>query len=165
MSTFENKVEVVTDFLRNRASLNRLTDYQEVGRVAAELMYRRGQRRHAQPVRREKIAEVLRQVDKNSLEEKGVLLSSLVVHFWDNEVGHRFHDQAVDLGVADSDTDPGYRKGFHQSQLQKAFDAYPEFVGVDPDTAQVVSVNNGEDEVNVEDLDEAEAEDYEDADA
>jgi hypothetical protein len=29
----------------------------------------------------------------------------------------------------------------------------------------VVSVNNGEDEVNVEDLDEAEAEDYEDADA
>ena len=151
MSTFENKVEVVTDFLRNRASLNRLTDYQEVGRVAGELLHRRGQRRISTPVDRAKIAEVLRTVDKNSLADKGMLLSALVVHFWDNEVGHRFHDSAYKLGVADSDTDPGYRRGFHASQVEKAFAAYPEFVPVDLDAVPD----------DVEELDE----DYEDADS
>ena len=98
MSTFENKVEVVTDFLRNRASLRRLTDYQEVSRVAGEVLHRRGQRHHAAPVDREKIAGVLKKVDDDSVENQGFMLSAIVVHFWDNEAGHRFFDRPTTVG-------------------------------------------------------------------
>ena len=124
MSSQENKVAALRDFLVNRAALSRMTNFQEAGRVMGTLLYARDQRHTDRPVRREAIVAALRDVDRLSLDEKGVLLSALVVHFWDNEVGHRFHEMAVDAGVADSDTDPGYRKGFHAAQVVKAFAAY-----------------------------------------
>lgn len=87
MSSFEHKVAAATDFLRNRASLGRITNHQEVGRAVGEILHRRGQRGISTPVRREKIKVVLEQVDRTSWGEDGILLSALVPHFWDNEPG------------------------------------------------------------------------------
>jgi hypothetical protein len=88
MSSFEHKVAATTDFLRNRASLGRITNHQEVAAAVGEILHRRGQRSISTPVRREKIKAVLDQVDRNSWGEEGILLSALVPHFWDNQPGH-----------------------------------------------------------------------------
>jgi hypothetical protein len=99
MSTFEAKVEVVYDFLANRASLKRLTNTQEVANVAGYTLKNRQERRIDSPVRRDKITKVLAAVDRKSFAEKGVLLSATVAHFWDNEVSRYFYKRAAKKGV------------------------------------------------------------------
>lgn len=131
MSTFDSKVAAATDFLRNRASLNRRTTLQELGTVLGELLAKRGQRTISTPVRREKLGKVLRAVDKKSYADDGILLSALVVHFWDNEPGHRFYESAKALGLS---VDP-------KEELRKACARFTEFVPVSfdvvvPDTIE-----------------------------
>lgn len=130
MSKFEDKITATQDFLANRASLGRLTTYQEVGRVVGELLCARGQRHTIDPVNRDKIAEVLKAIDDVTVDTQGYMLSAIVVHFADNEAGHRFFEQAYERGLYESDTDPGYRHGFHASHVTKAFAAFPEFVPI-----------------------------------
>jgi hypothetical protein len=121
MSTFESKVDATYDFLVNRASLRRVTNHEEIGRVIGKTLMEKQQRRIDSPVRREKVIAALRAVDDRSLSEKGVMLSALVTHFWDNGVGSRFFDSATQRGVYEGNVD---RKSFHESQVKKAFSAY-----------------------------------------
>lgn len=99
MSTFEAKVAVVTDFLVNRASLARVTNLKELGEVAGALLHDRQLRHVSTPVRRDKLKDVLRAVDAKSYADKGVLLSAVVVHFWDNAPGSTFFTSAAQQGV------------------------------------------------------------------
>lgn len=122
MSSFADRVAVARAFLINRASLGRASNYRELIRVIGT--HTGGRRRH---VNRDKVAEILRAVDDASLADKGILLSALVVHFWDNEAGHRFFDQVAEreLLLAEPD-DQDARKIFHAEQVVKCFEAYPE---------------------------------------
>lgn len=147
MSTFEAKVSVVTDFLANRASLQRLTSLQEVGVVAGKLLAERGLRRIDTPVRRDKIKDVLRAIDTRSYAEHAVLMSVLVPHFWDNNPGADFWDRASRLGLYDG----GDREDFINDQFAKVVALYPEVVGVNdnvviPDDASELEDEGTEDE-------------------
>lgn len=138
MSTFDAKVAVATDFLRNRASLNRRTTLRELGTAMGEILNQRGQRSISRPVRREKLGEVLAAVDKKSYAEDGILLSALVVHFYDNDPGHRFFESAQALGLSNVD---------HNEQLEKALARYTEFVPVSFDPVVPDDISElGEDE-------------------
>lgn len=126
MSSTTDKIAATTDFLRNRASLNRRTTLQELGTVVGEVLAQRGQRGVSTPVRREKFDKVLLAVDKQSFKDNGILLSALVTHFWDNKPTHRFYDNAAALGL-NVGSDP---EAFHKEQLRKVCAAYPDFVHV-----------------------------------
>ena len=102
MSSFEDKVTATRDFLANRASLQRVTNHEEIGRVIGKLLYARHQRRIDTPVRRDKVIKVLRALDSQTLEKGGFMASALVTHFWDNEVSHRFYEDAEGRGVSGS---------------------------------------------------------------
>ena len=130
MSTFENKVTVATDFLRNRASLNRRTTLQELGTVMGEVLNKRGQRSIATPVSRDKLRKVLREVDKQSWAEDGILLSALVVHFWDNKPGRHFFESAEALTGFAASGSPEKSEYFHNKELRKACARYTELVPV-----------------------------------
>lgn len=127
MSKFEHKVAATREFLQNRASLNRLTSHREVGIVIGELLANRHQRRIATPVSREKVIKVLRAIDDESVAQDGIMLSALVVHFWDNEPGHRFYESAMARGLLSGNAN---FKAFHQEQLAKIATRYSEFVPV-----------------------------------
>ena len=60
MSSIENKVEVIHEFLENRAQLQRVTGFQEIQRVAGEKLLEKGYRYpYAVPVRRADVATAL----------------------------------------------------------------------------------------------------------
>jgi hypothetical protein len=124
MSTQQDKVTAAYDFLANRASLGRTTSHQELGVALGPLLMARAQRRIDRPVRREKVKVVLAEVDKISLERNGVLLSPLVPHFWDGNVGNDVRRSAsrkgIDLGSPDK----------VRSYQGKIFSAFPSFVEV-----------------------------------
>lgn len=144
MSTQQDKVTAAYDFLANRASLKRTTSHQELGVVLGPLLMARAQRRIDRPVRREKVKVVLAEVDKISLERNGVLLSPLVPHFWDGNVGNDVRRSAsrkgIDLGSPDD----------VRSYQKKIFSAFPSFVEVSqtppapPVTARVAPPVNTE---------------------
>lgn len=136
MSTFEAKVDQAYKFLVNRASLGRVTNYEELGRVLGQKLMESAQRRIDTPVRREKLPKVLRAVDDRSLSEKGVLLSALVVHFWDNDAGHRFFEAAGARGLYDGS--PG--REFHKAQLANTIAAYGGAVSVPDDASELDEV-------------------------
>lgn len=119
MSTFEAKVEVTRDFLKRRAEIGRTTTFQELGAVVGQRLYELGQRSIAIPVRREKIADVLKAIDDESLAKDGVMLSVLVVHLLDNGIGHRFYEWAVERGLLDEDATEEMREEFHSQQFFK----------------------------------------------
>ncbi len=157
MSTFEDKYAAVKDFLLNRASQNRLTDYNEVQRVVADMLHRRQQRHHAQPISREKIAKVLKKLDDETLANGNYMLSSIVVHFWDRKAGHRFFEQAQERGFFNYKTTDEDRQEFHKAQVKLAFKSnrefYPVILEPIPDTAEELEDYDDYDEV----------EDYEDS--
>lgn len=124
MSSFEDKVSAVTDFLRNRASLQRLTSHEEVGNVAGKLLRARQQRHIDTPVIREKIIEVLAEVDRKSFKKQGFLLSALVTHFFDNNVGHRFYERAIATGLLSTYADEEARRVFHRNHVKKIYAHY-----------------------------------------
>lgn len=124
MSTQQDKVTAAYDFLANRASLGRTTSHQELGAALGPLLMARAQRRIDRPVRREKVKAVLAEVDKLSIQRTGVLLSPLVPHFWDGNVGNDVRRSAsrkgIDLGSPDK----------VRSYQGKIFSAFPSFVEV-----------------------------------
>jgi hypothetical protein len=99
MSTQENKVEVITEFLRNRASLGRVTTVQEIQRVAAEMLVAHGYRDDLYLVDRDVVNDVLNEIAKASFAEQGFILPAIVVHFADDEPPSRFIYQAVNAGL------------------------------------------------------------------
>lgn len=124
MSTFEAKVQVVYDFLANRASLKRLTTHQEVATVAGYVLKGRHERRIDSPVRREKIKDVLKAVDEKSWSEKNVLLSATVAHFWDNDSSRAFYKRASSKGVVPGYVGRGEQTSFIDGYRNKVFSAY-----------------------------------------
>jgi hypothetical protein len=99
MSTQENKIEVVTEFLRNRASLGRVTTVQELQRVAAEMLVAHGYREDLYLVDRDVVNDVLNEIAKASFAEEGFILPAIVVHFADDNPPSRFIYQAVNAGL------------------------------------------------------------------
>lgn len=101
MSTSEAKVDVIYDFLVNRASLGRTTNLQEIAAVISPILVSRQERRREQPlVRREKIKAALDAVDNRSWSTFGVLLSPLVAHFWDTDLSRATVNRAQRRGLS-----------------------------------------------------------------
>lgn len=119
MSTSENKVEVITEFLQRNARLGRLTNMVEVQLATGLELAVRGYRTNgsAQPVEREKVATALAEVARRSYEEEGLLLPALVVHFEDKAPGHRFVVWAAQAGLMElPDFDPD--SGDNEDELE-----------------------------------------------
>jgi hypothetical protein len=117
-SKFEDKVTAVTDFLANRASQGRLSNHREVQTAVSEILAKRGQRDKSTDLDRRSIQRVLTEVDKHSWESAGVLLSSLVPHFWDNKPGRSLGYRLRERGISIADAQ------------QAVFAQYGEFVPV-----------------------------------
>lgn len=140
MSTHQDKVAAAYDFLANRASLGRTTSHQELGAVLGPLLMARQQRRIDRPVRRDKVKAVLTDVDKISLERNNVLLSPLVPHFWDGNVGSDVRSRAIRKGI-DLATPKKVRN--YQATI---FASFPSFVEVSqtPPVQESVQSSDGE---------------------
>lgn len=126
MSTFEAKLAATEKFLANRAKLGRLTTYQELGTVLGKKLAENGQRRIDTPVRREKVADVLKALDKKYA-DSGFLPSVLVSHFWDNSPGHRFFKTAVRSGLLPETAGEDEREGFVEAQRAFAQEAFANY--------------------------------------
>jgi len=135
MSTHENKIEVITEFLRNRAALGRVTNVREIQMVAGEMLYTKEQRSHPFPVEREKVHAALDDIAKASYAAEGVLLNAVVTHFWDDEIGERATRWGVLIGVVDQDTAVPTEalKAFFLAQRAEVFAKYQN-TPVIPDT-------------------------------
>ena len=125
MSTHEDKITAVTAFLINRAQLRRVTNHEELQRVTGQLLFNGGRRETPMPLSREGIVNILKEVDEVSVKDKGVMLSALAVHFWDDGITPRFYEQAIQHGLLPLEADDVERRHFHANQLSKIFDAYP----------------------------------------
>lgn len=141
MSTHEHKVKAVYDFLRTRAALGRVTTHEEVGVVIGRTLAERKQRRIDRPVRREKVQDALRAVDEQSFEEKGVLLSALVAHFWDDNASRKFIQRASEKGLYLGNVDPDSWGASHRDAV---YAAYPEVDEVIPDDASEICTACGQ---------------------
>lgn len=124
MSTFNDKVIATQAFLLNRIALRRVTNHEELQRVIGQMLFINGRRSNPFPISREKIIDALKAVDEQSVKEHGVLLSALVVHFWDDGITHRFYESAVLNGLLPVDASDAERKAFHAEMLAKVYDAY-----------------------------------------
>lgn len=115
----EENVEVITLFLRQRASLRRVTNHQEVQRVAGEQLHLNGRRGRPRMLERE---EVIAAFDTIAGTEEGLALTTLVVHFWDNDPPSRFPVRADALGhTFDSPDDVGV---YREELMEQAFNAH-----------------------------------------
>jgi hypothetical protein len=100
MSTMDHKVEVITEFLQNRAQLQRVTGFQEIGEVAGKKLLEKGYRsQSSSPVKRGDIAEALAIIAQTSYQQNQVLLPALVTKFWTNEPTHEFALWASNAGL------------------------------------------------------------------
>lgn len=124
MSTFNDKVIATNAFLLNRIGLRRVTNHEELQRVVGQMLFLNGRRSNPFPVDREKIIDALAAVDDLSIKEHGVLLSALVVHFWDDGITHRFYESAILNGLLSADADEDERTAFHAAHLAKVYDTY-----------------------------------------
>ena len=124
MSTFNDKVIATNAFLLNRIALRRVTNHEELQRVIGQMLFINGRRSNPCPISRETIIDALKAVDEQSVKEHGVLLSALVVHFWDDGITHRFYESAVLNGLLPVDASDAERKAFHAEMLAKVYDAY-----------------------------------------
>jgi hypothetical protein len=80
-----------------------------------------------------------------------VLLSALVVHFWDDGITHRFYESAVLNGLLPADADEDERTAFHAAHLAKVYDTYANIVV--PSDLSALFTNESEDEDEEADLD------------
>lgn len=103
MSTIEQKIEVITEFLQRQARLGRLTNPLEVQLAAGLALAEKGYRASGscQPVSRDEVGLALAQIAKTSFAEDGIILPALVVHFEDKQPGHRFVAQAAEAGLVE----------------------------------------------------------------
>lgn len=123
MSNFDQKVEVVTNFLVTRAQLGRVTTFSEVAAQAGQALYERGYRSNgsARPVSREKLADVLAAIASRSVKDNGFILPAIVLHAQDNGAGHRFIQWALDNNVMDGSDNVAT---VHRQQVNKVFANY-----------------------------------------
>ena len=124
MSTFNDKVIATNAFLLNRIALRRVTNHEELQRVIGQLLFNAGRRSNPFPVSREKIIDALKAVDEQSVKDKGVLLSALVVHFMDDGITPRFYESAVLNGLLPVDASDEDRAKFHREHLGKVYGTY-----------------------------------------
>lgn len=100
MSSMEQKVEVIGEFLENRAQLQRVTGFQEIQRVAGEKLLEKGYRYSSNaPVSRSDVAEALSVIATTSYQQNQVILPALVAKFWDNSPTHEFAQWATNAGL------------------------------------------------------------------
>jgi hypothetical protein len=123
MSNFDQKVEVVTDFLVSRARLGRFTTYSEVGYIAGQMLNDRGYRStgSSRVVARGKVVDVLAQIAARSVADDGFILPAIVLHANDNGTGHRFAEWALQNGVMTEDDSV---LPVHFDQVRKVFSHY-----------------------------------------
>jgi len=112
MSSFNDKVIATQAFLLNRIGLRRVTNHEELQRVIGQMLFANGRRSNPFPLSREKAIDALAAVDDLSFKEHGVLLSALVVHFWDDGITHRFYEKAILNGLLSPDADEDERQAF-----------------------------------------------------
>lgn len=98
MSTKENKIEVITDWLVRCARKQRLTNYVEVQVAAGLGLAEKGYRANGScvPVEFDDVVEALNEIAETSFAQDGAILPALVVHFGDKKPGHRFVKYAGD---------------------------------------------------------------------
>lgn len=100
MFTLGQKIEVIAEFLVNRAQLQRVTNFQEIGRVAGEKLLEKGYRNYSsEPVSRSDVALALSVIAQNSHSENAILLPALVEKFWTAEPTHEFALWASNAGL------------------------------------------------------------------
>ena len=145
MSTFNDKVIATQAFLLNRIALRRVTNHEELQRVVGMMLFANERRSNPFPISREKIVEALKAVDNLSIKEHGVLLSALVVHFWDDGITPRFYESAVLNGLLSVDASDAERKAFHAEMLAKVYDAYAN-VTVPADLSEMFPADDDADE-------------------
>jgi hypothetical protein len=98
------KVEVIGEFLQNRASLQRVTGFEEIQRVAGQKLLEKGYRYSSNvPVRRSDVAEALRIIADQSFKQDEILLPAIVVKFWTNEPTHEFATWASAAGLMEGE--------------------------------------------------------------
>lgn len=104
MSSMEHKVEVISEFLENRAQLQRVTGFQEIQRVAGEKLLEKGYRYSSNvSVRRKDVAQALAVIADQSYKNHQVILPALVVKFWTNEPTHEFAQWATNAGLMEGE--------------------------------------------------------------
>lgn len=104
MSSIEQKVEVITEFLQNRAQLQRVTGFEEIQRVAGQKLLEKGYRYSTNtPVRRGDVAQALTIIADQSYKDAEILLPAIVVKFWSNEPTHEFATWASNAGLMDGE--------------------------------------------------------------
>lgn len=126
MSSSEHKIEAITEFLRNRAALGRVTNVREIQMVAGELLFKKEQRSHPYPVSRDSVHAALDEIAKTTYQAEGATLVALVTHFWDDEPGDRWERWAAQIGVVDPDktVDTAWLKAFFLGQRAEVFAKY-----------------------------------------
>lgn len=147
MSTQHDKVTALHAFLLNRIALRRVTNHEELQRVIGQLLFNAGRRSNPFPVSREKVIDALKVVDEQSVKDKGVLLSALVVHFMDDGITPRFYESAVLNGLLSVDASDAQRKAFHAEMLAKVYDAYAN-VTVPADLSEMFPSDPSDDEAD-----------------
>lgn len=112
MSSFNQKVTVVTEILQDNARQLRLTNRQELERESGRRLYLRGQKKNDGELDRYKVVEVLERIARNTTD--GVLLPAIVVHYSDSRPGRRFSEWAQLAGVSAN----------HGDAVRRVFDVY-----------------------------------------
>lgn len=118
MSTFDQRVQVVRDFLIGRARLRRTTTFQEIGVATGEALAKYRTSGSTKPMSRQKVAAALSEVARTSLKENGFILPAIVVHWNDNRPGHRYAEWVSKAGLS------SYGEGNHATQVKKVFAKY-----------------------------------------
>lgn len=103
MSTPEQKVEVIREWLVRQAEQKRLTNIVEVQTWAGLRLAEQGYRPDgsSQPIERDDAWEALNQIAAQEAKKNQPLLPALVVHFADGKPGHRFVEWALAAGLID----------------------------------------------------------------
>ena len=123
MSTSEQKIEIVTEWLVRQATARRLTNAIEVAQYAGLILAEKGYRTDgsSEPLSRPEVFEALQVIAERSYQADGFLLPAVVVHFADRKPSRHFYEWATELGLDTGDTDTGE---FHAEQLDKVFAHY-----------------------------------------
>lgn len=105
MSTFEQKIEVITEWLQRQAAQRRLTNIAEVQTYAGLRLAEKGYRQSGSitPVNRYTVFDALATIAAQSFAADQVLLPAIVVHFSDGLPGRRFFDWAEAAGLVPED--------------------------------------------------------------
>jgi hypothetical protein len=127
MSTFENKVEVVTEWLQRTARLQRVTNLYEV-RVAAGLaLAEKGYRENGSARSLgDETFDVLEAVAKESFAAQGLILPALMIHFGEKKPSSHFLGWAAEAGLIDPDAgiDPDAVVALAAEEIVKIHEKY-----------------------------------------